>query len=88
MGKQRKHKKQKVEKKSNWLVRLFRFFVPKNFQAELYRGMQMGEDIKQGKLSAKVVPTWWLGKWTRKLIDPKHKMKIGKNKEGTSGKEE
>jgi hypothetical protein len=75
-----KEKKMK-QKKSNIFVRIFRFFFPKNFRAEMYKGMQIGEDIKKGKISPKVVPTYWVGKGIRKVVDPKHKMKIGKENE-------
>jgi hypothetical protein len=54
-------------------VRLYRFFVPKNFGAELYKGRVIGDKIKRGEISPKAVPTWWLGKGIRKLVDPKHK---------------
>ncbi len=75
-----KKKKKKLIKKTNILIKVFRFFFPKDFHAELIKGMQAGEDIKRGKLSPKWLPTWWLGKGVRKVIDPKHKMKVGKEK--------
>lgn len=73
-------KKQKQQKKPNFLVKVFRFFFPKNFKAELYKGMYQGQTMQQG-ISPKVVPTWWLGKGLRKLVDPKHKVKFGKEKD-------
>jgi glucan phosphoethanolaminetransferase (alkaline phosphatase superfamily) len=62
------------------LNKIYRFFVPKNFKDEMIKGQLIGEQMKQGLMTPKVVPTWYIGKGLRKLIDPKHKMKIGKDK--------
>ena len=74
----------KQTKKRNWFVRfwirIFRFFVPKDFKAEVTKGMMIGEQVRQGKITPKVVPTWWLGKLVRRLVDPKRKMKVGEKK--------
>ena len=91
MGKQRKHKKQMPEKKPNWIVRVFRFFVPKNFRQEIERGKYIGMQVQSGNIPPEVfeaVPTYWLGKLLRKIIDPKHKMKFGKEKDNTNGQKE
>ena len=80
MGKRKKHNKRKILRKSSLLVKIYRFFVPKDFKAELTKGAIIGERLRQGKISPKAVPTWWLGKGIRKLIDPKHKMEVGKKK--------
>jgi len=77
--------KRKKDKKlrSGWLrvvIGIYRFFVPKDFKAELIKGQIRGEQIRSGQLTPKMLPTWWLGKGIRKLVDPKHKMKIGKEK--------
>ena len=71
-----KKKKQKKQKKETLLVRIYRFFVPKDFKAELQKGMLQGNEIREGRLTPKVIPTFWLGKAIRKLVDPKHKRKI------------
>lgn len=73
-----------MKKKENrsWLIRIliaiYRFFIPKDFKAELAKGAMRGEELIRGKISPKVVPTWWIGKLVRKLVDPKHEMKVGK----------
>jgi len=54
--------------------------VPKDFKAEVTKGMMIGEQVRQGKITPKVVPTWWLGKLVRRLVDPKRKMKVGEKK--------
>ena len=90
MGKQRKRRKQKPEKKPSWLVRVFRFFIPKDFKQELERGKFIGMQVQSGYVPPEVfeaVPTFWLGKLLRKIIDPKHKMKFGKEKDYTNGQE-
>jgi len=82
-------KKKKQEKKKNVIIRIlikiYRFFIPKNFKEEMLKGRIIGEQIKQGAMSPKIIPTWYIGKGLRKLIDPKHKMKVGKDK--TNGQE-
>jgi hypothetical protein len=77
----KKLEKQKINSLKKFVVGIYRFFVPKNFGEELLKGRIIGEQIRQGKISPKVVPTWWLGKAIRKLIDPKHKMKIGEKRD-------
>ena len=72
----------KKRKKTNWLARIFRFFIPKDFHASLYEGMRIGEELKRGRITPKILPTWWLGKGLRKIIDPKHKLQVGKEKKG------
>ena len=77
MGKQRKRRKinypDKAPEPSFW-YKLFRFFFPKNFRAELRKGMQIGQQPGQTIGNA----MFQLGKGARKVIDPKHKMKVGK----------
>jgi len=68
----KQQKKKKQIKKTNILIRIFRFFIPKDFKAQLYEGMKVGEEIRRGKVSPKWLPTWWIGKGIRKIIDPKH----------------
>jgi hypothetical protein len=65
----------------NFLTALYRFFVPKNFSEEMLKGKIIGDQLKQKLITPKISPTWWLGKGLRKVIDPKHKMKIGNKKE-------
>ena len=81
MGKQRKHKKinypDKTPEPSFW-YKLFRFFFPKDWKGEIAKGQMIGYQMRTGQVSPKVMPTWWLGKGIRKLIDPKRKMKVGK----------
>ena len=43
--------------------------------------MRKGQELRQGRDIEKYVPTYWIGKLARKIIDPKHKMKIGKKKD-------
>ena len=43
-------------KKSNILVRIFRFFIPKDFKAELTKGRMTGGQIRQGKITPKNAP--------------------------------
>jgi hypothetical protein len=75
------------EKKSgkNFLTRIYRFFIPNNFKEEYQKGQilasQYKSDILTKILNPRYYPTYWLGKGLRKLVDPKHKMKIGKEKE-------
>jgi hypothetical protein len=65
-------------KQPNLLVKLFRFFFPKDFAGEFKRGMEMG---KASSLSKKLGGGLYdLGKAARKRIDPGHKMKIGKQR--------
>ena len=71
----------KVQKKPNIWARIFSFFFPKDFGAELLKGRMIGDQIKRGNISSKALPTWWLGKGVRKLVDPKHKMKLRKRKD-------
>lgn len=78
MTKQKRSKKQKIEKKSNWLVRIYRFFVPRNFGVELQKGRQLGAQPGQTIGNA----MFQLGKKARKAVDPEHKIKIGDQKEG------
>lgn len=63
------------------LIKIYRFFIPTNFKDEMLKGQIIGQQIRQGAMKPEIVPTWWLGKGLRKLIDPKHKMKFGKEKE-------
>lgn len=80
-----KNKDIKVEvKKPNILSKIYRFFVPKDFKGEMLKGRIMAANA-QGKILEKItnpknMPTWYIGKGLRKLIDPKHKMKFGKEK--------
>jgi hypothetical protein len=77
--------KEKQEKKKNlilgFLTGLYRFFIPKNFKDEMLRGKIIGDNLKEKILTPKISPSWWLGKGLRKVIDPKHKMNIGKKEE-------
>jgi len=54
------------------IKKIFKFFFPKNFMKEIHKGVEIGKgkQIGGGLFNA--------GKLTRKIIDPKHKMKIGK----------
>ena len=79
MDKRDKHKKK--TKKPSWFARIYRFFVPQDFKTQLYQGMKAGEDIRRGKISPKIIPTYWLGKGVRRMVDPKHKMRVGKQEE-------
>lgn len=81
MPRKKQGKKNKTVKKVNIFVKIYRFFVPKNVIASLYEGMQRGAEIRGGRHIEKAMPTWWIGKGLRKLIDPKHKMKVGKKDE-------
>lgn len=72
-------KKKKTENKPNFFIRLYRFSIPKDFHAELVKGQMIGENIRRGRVSPKVIPTWWLGKVLRMIIDPNRKMKVGKD---------
>ena len=71
-----KHKKQ-VKQSSFW-CKLFRFFFPKDWKSEVMKGRMLGEQMKRGDISPKFVPSWWLGKWARKLVDPKRKAEVNK----------
>lgn len=73
-----------MKKIQKWIIRIFRFFIPKDFKDELIKGMYKGEELKRGKDIEKVVPTWWIGKGLRKIVDPKHKMKVGNKNEDKS----
>ncbi len=59
------------------LKKIFRFFFPKNFMQEIKRGIETGKNKPAEYAGGKLYD---LGKKARKTIDPKHKMKIGKNK--------
>lgn len=63
------------EQRSFW-YKLFRFFFPKNFGAELRKGMQIGQ--QPGQTLGKAM--FQVGKGARKVVDPEHKLKVGKNK--------
>jgi len=77
--KQVKHPGKAPPPPSFW-YKLFRFFFPKDWRGELTKGRTLGEQLKQGKISPKVIPSWWLGKGIRKLVDRKHKMEVGEKK--------
>ena len=76
-----KPKSKKEVKKTSWLIKVFRFFFPKDWKTEMMKGRMAGEQMRQGKISPKVVPTYWLGKGIRKAVDPEHKLKVGEQKE-------
>ena len=81
----------KAPEQHGFWYKLFRFFVPKNFRQEIERGKYIGMQIQSGNVPPEVfetVPTFWLGKLLRKIIDPKHKMKFEKEKDNTDGQEE
>lgn len=79
MSKSKKsQKKKRRQEQPSLFRRIYRFFVPKDWQADVYKGMVYGQQWREGHLSPRVVPTYWVGKLLRKIIDPKHKMKIGK----------
>ena len=65
-------------KQPNLLVKLFRFFFPKDFAGEFKRGMEISKASGLGKKLGGGL--YDLGKATRKKVDPKHKMKIGKQR--------
>ena len=71
-------KKQKEKKSQNPWVKLFRFFFPKDFKKEMARGMEMGKGSNVTKKLGEGL--YGLGKATRKVVDPKHTMKIGDQK--------
>lgn len=73
--------KEERKRKKSLLYRIYRFFIPKNFSMEMQRGRQIGAQPGQTIGNA----LFQLGKRTRKMIDPKHKMKVG-GKSGKSGK--
>ncbi len=60
----------------NIFIKIYRFFIPKDWKGELHKGMMAAEQIRQGKLTPKMLPTWWIGKGVRKVVDPKHKIKV------------
>lgn len=67
------------------LSKIYRFFVPKEgYKAAYQSGLIQAQQMKANGLTPKVIPTWWIGKGLRKIIDPLHKMKVG-NKEKDSG---
>ena len=83
MSKQKSRKVRHIDQappEPNFWNKLFRFFFPKDWKGELMKGRMAGEQLRQGKISPKVVPSFWLGKGIRKLVDPKHELKIGKKK--------
>ena len=64
--------------KKNILVKIYRFFFPKDFYRELQKGMVAGQEIKSGKRTLmNFIPSYWIGKGIRKAIDPKHKLHFG-----------
>ncbi len=67
-------------KKLNLLEKIFRFFFPKDWKGEMIKGRIIGEQIREGRLTPKMLPTYWLGKGIRKVIDPKKKLKFGGRK--------
>lgn len=70
-------RKVKTKKPSFW-NRLFRFFFPKDWKAEFQKGKEIGA---ASRVARKIGGGMYdLGKATRKTVDPKHKMKIGKQK--------
>lgn len=78
-----KQKKCKKEKKSNWLVKIYRFFVPKDFKTEFQKGKEMGSTGLAKGLGGAMFD---FGKAARKKVDPEHKMKIGKKKDNEENK--
>ena len=83
----RKKQKQLKQSSNPWIrfwVRIFRFFVPKDWHEELAKGMMMGEKMRRGEISPKIFPTYHLGKALRRIVDPKHKMFSKKDKEKES----
>ena len=73
---------------NNIIKKIYRFFVPENWSDSMLQGKIAGDNLRNKLLTPKISPTWWLGKGLRKLIDPKHKMNIGKdnNKDGSTNK--
>jgi len=64
-----------LQKKPNLLSRIFRFFFPKNFMAEVARGKAIGNEMMSGKKN----PAYMLGKGVRKVVDPKHNTRKHRN---------
>ncbi len=82
MKKKEESKKQKTNSLKKFITRIFRFFFPKDWIGEIIKGQIVGEQIREGRLTPKMMPTWWIGKGLRKIIDPKHNMKFGGKKNG------
>lgn len=76
----KKKRKDKRIKNQNIFIKIFRFFVPKNWNEEIIKGQMIGADIRSGKITPKVIPTYWLGRLIRKIVDPKHKKQVGTKK--------
>ena len=74
-------KKRLLKKEHNIFYRIFRFFFPKDWREQMYQGQLAGAQLRQGKITPKILPTYWLGRLARKIVDPKHKMKIGNKDE-------
>jgi len=64
-------------KKHNVFYGILRFFFPKDWRMQMHQGQLAGARLRQGKITPRLLPTYWLGKLARKIIDPKHKMKFG-----------
>ena len=75
------------KKEHNIFYRIFRFFFPKDWRMQMYQGQLIGAQLRRGKITPRLLPTYWLGKLARKIIDPRHKMKFGDKKEITNGNE-
>ena len=56
--------------------KIFRFFFPKDWKGELRKGIKIGK--QSGQSLGGVM--FDLGKKARKVVDPEHKMKLGKKK--------
>jgi len=68
-------KRKKQVQKFSFLVKVFRFFFPKDWKASFQKGKEIGSASGIAKkVGGKVFDA---GKTARKRVDPEHKMKIG-----------
>lgn len=70
-------KEKQIAKPKIW-IKIFRFFFPKDWKAELRRGKEIGSSSGVAKKIGGGM--FDLGKTVRKKIDSEHKMKIGKQR--------
>ena len=82
----RKKKKKQTTNKKVWiklLIKIFRFFFPKDWKAELQKGKEIGSSSGIAKAIGGGI--FGLGKAARKKVDPEHKMKIGNQRRKKNG---
>jgi hypothetical protein len=85
-----KNKKKEQKKNNNICRKIKQFFLPDDFRHEMRKGLYLGSHSKLAPNSETGNPgiiwflPWTIGKLIRRIVDPKHKLKIGSTKTNDS----